>query len=139
MNINPLFVKITERLGYGKGEVFEEVDGNAILGIGRPRGFQPDYFSLGREVGKMLDIQERQGRGNGEGEKLTGLERRFVVEVEKAPRQTDIPDNSMALVQFTAFRVESLVTDRQRNYETMKASSFQGGEHAAPFKSGKCP
>ena len=110
------------------------MDGNAIMGIGRPRGFQPDYLSLGREVGNGLDIHERQGRGDGEGEKLTGLERRLVVEVEKAPRQTDIPGNSMALVQFTAFRVEGLVNDRQRNYETIKASFFQEGEHTAPIK-----
>jgi len=127
-------IKIAERLSYGKGEVFEEVDGNAILGIRRPRGFQPDYLSLGREVGNGLDIHERQGCGNSEGEKLTGLERRLVVEVEEAPRQTDIPDNSLALVQFTAFRVEGLVNDRQRNYETIKASSFHGGEHTTPIK-----
>ena len=116
----------------------EEVDGNAIFGIGRSRGVQPDYLSLGRQVGNVLDIQARQGCGNSQGEELTGKERRRVIEVEIASRQTDIPDNTTALVQFTTFRVEGMVADRQRNYETIKSSSFQGGEHAAPIKSGKC-
>ena len=100
------------------------MDGNAIIGLGRPRGFQPDYLSMGREVGNLLNIHARQGRGDSQGDQLTGLERPRLIEVEKAPRQTDIPDYPTTLVQFAAFRVEGLVTDRQRNYETIKASSF---------------
>lgn len=127
-------VKITERLDGGKGEVFEEIDGDAITGVGGSRGFHADYLCLGGEMGNRVEVQERQGRRDGEGEDLPGLEGRLMVEMEKAPRYTDISNNSMALVQFTAFRMQGLIMDRQRNYETIEAPSFQGGEHAAPIK-----
>ena len=52
-------VKITKRLGRGKGEILEEIDGDAITGIRRPRGFQPDHLCLGGEVGNGVVIQER--------------------------------------------------------------------------------
>jgi len=112
----------------------EEVYRDAITGIGRSRRLQADYLSLGREVGNVVDIQERQGRGDGEREDLAGLNGDLVIQVEKAPRQADISDNPMALVQFTTFRVPGLIVDRQRNQETIKAPSFQGGGHTAPKK-----
>jgi hypothetical protein len=83
----------------------EELYGDAITGIGRLRGFQSDYFCLGFELGNMVDLQERNGREDGEGENPSGLEGRVMIEIEKAPRQTDISNNPMSLDKFTALRI----------------------------------
>ena len=132
LNMPGYFLRITERLNRGKGEVFEEVDGDAIIGIGRPRGFQADHRPLGRKGGKVVEIHEWQGRGDGKREELAGPEGGVVIQMEKASREADIPDNPVALVQFTAFRVPGMITDRQRNNETIEAPSFQRREHSAP-------
>ncbi len=132
LNIIGLIFKITERSGSGKGEVLEEIDGDAITGIGRLRRFQPDYLCPGEKVGNVVVILEWQVRGNGEGDDLTGLKGRLMIKMKKTSRETDISDNPVALLQFPAFRMQRLIADRQRNYQAIEAPSFQGKEHNAP-------
>lgn len=100
--------------------------------IGRARGFQTDDLSLGFQIRNVVDIQERRGGADGEGEDLAGLEGRIMIQVEIAPRQADISNNPTPLVYFTTFRMPSLIMNRQRDEETIVASSFHGGGHITP-------
>jgi hypothetical protein len=112
-----------------KGEIFDEVYGNAIIGVSESGWFQANYFYFGCEVGNVVTIQKGQRRGDGEVEELTGLEGRRVVNVKKASRKADISNNPLALVQFTTLRGTGLIPYRQWNQESAKAPSFHGGDH----------
>jgi hypothetical protein len=105
--------KLVERLSGEKGEVFEEVYRNPKTWIGRAPGFQTDDLPLSLQTRNGVDIQERHGGIDGEGEDLAGLEWRLMIQVEIAPRQADILNNPITLMYFTTFRIPSLIMKRQ--------------------------
>ena len=119
---------MVERLSGEKGEVLEEVYRDTETWIGQAPGFQTDDLPLSLQTRNGVDIQERHGGIDGEGEDLAGLEWRLMIQVEIAPRQADIPNNPATIKYFATFRITSLIMKRQGDEKTLVSPSFQGGE-----------
>ncbi len=76
-------------------------------------GFQTDDLPLSFQIRNVVDIQEKHGGVDGEGEDLAGLEWYIMIQVKIAPRQADIPNNPISLMYFTTSRIPSLIMNRQ--------------------------
>jgi hypothetical protein len=122
-------LRIIEKLSGGKGEVLEEIYRDTATWTGWTPGFTTDDLPLSFQTRNVVDIQERHGGVDGEGENLAGLEWCIVIQVEIAPRQADIPNNPIPLMYFSTFRIPSLIMNPQRDEKTIVPSSFHGGEH----------